>query len=230
MPLPAVVAALGPSVLSGAAGLAGGILQNSANRAMSREQMAFQERMSGSAYQRAVADMRMAGINPMLAADQGGASTPGGATAQMENVISPAVSGAQHATRLRSELQLMKSQNRVEVGKLPLQRADVELRGAETDRVMAEADAIRQGRFGSNLVGPGGVRAVKEHLKVLPKLPGMAGSTTAAWFRAIKANLTGTTQGQVNELLRTRAARHAEAARLRAQKPRIQFSPDRRKR
>lgn len=109
MPLPAAVAAFGPSILAGVGNLAGGMLQNSANRAMSREQMAFQERMSGSAYQRAVADMKLAGINPMLAAGSGGASSPGGASAQMENVISPAVASAQHATRLRQELLNMKT-------------------------------------------------------------------------------------------------------------------------
>ena len=37
-----------------------------------------------TAYQRATADMRAAGINPMLAVNQGGASTPGGAMAQLQ--------------------------------------------------------------------------------------------------------------------------------------------------
>lgn len=104
---------LGPAAIAGAASAWGTFSQNKANQKMARDQMKFQERMSNTAYQRATADMRASGINPMLAYMQGGASSPGGAMPHMEDAIGPAVSSAVHQQRLSAELKNMAAQNKL---------------------------------------------------------------------------------------------------------------------
>ena len=88
MPFPFLTAAA--PIIGGAIGavadLFGQSSANQANRKLAREQMAFQERMSNTSWQRGVRDMKLAGINPMLAFSQGGASSPGGAMPRVESV------------------------------------------------------------------------------------------------------------------------------------------------
>lgn len=69
-------------------------MQAKAQRSAAREQMGFQADMSNTSYQRAMADMMAAGLNPILAYKQGGASTPSGAMPPVPDIGAAGLSGA----------------------------------------------------------------------------------------------------------------------------------------
>lgn len=89
-------------VVGGLFGMAGGAQQASSAKAASQAQMDFQERMSNTSYQRAMKDMREAGLNPILAYQQGGASSPGGSTYSPPNIGQAAVEGASSALAMKN--------------------------------------------------------------------------------------------------------------------------------
>lgn len=83
------IAGIGSSLLGGLFGRSGAKEQNRAQIQAAREQMDFQERMSNTAHQREVKDLEAAGINPILSAKLGGASSPSGSMPNIVNEMAP---------------------------------------------------------------------------------------------------------------------------------------------
>jgi hypothetical protein len=95
---------------SAAASLYGGLKRNEQQTQAASAQQAFQQEMSGTAYQRAMADMKAAGLNPMLAAKLGGASTPSGAMPNLIDAFTPAAQTYQQAYSAESQASLQRAQ------------------------------------------------------------------------------------------------------------------------
>ncbi len=94
---------LASDALSGLGSYAGQSGANKRNLQIAREQMQFQERMSNTAVQRRMEDMRLGGINPLLAGKME-ASSPAGAQATMQNAIGQGIQTGLQSASLRTQI------------------------------------------------------------------------------------------------------------------------------
>lgn len=144
-----VIGGIGGFFLGGPAGavtgaqIGGGIGANIERREVAGDQMAFQRFMSDTAHRREVADLRGAGLNPILSGTGGyGATTPPGSMAMLSNPFEGASSAyGQMAQAFRTEAETMPHQelrNKLDA-EINQMASNIALNNAQQQRVLEEA-------------------------------------------------------------------------------------------
>lgn len=199
----------------GVLGAGGQAATNRANARMAREQMRFQERMSSTAAQRAVADFKAAGLNPALAYGHT-ASSPGGASATMGDVVGAGISTAQDARRTRDALKTSVEQRSIMRGTQQVLNEQRRHVGAQADKAAWDARIAQQAFLFNTKAQPEQLRemaanaSLKEYL--LPAARASAGLADALGMALPALPLITGGAGAIGGLAKFFMGRGAKAA------------------
>lgn len=122
---------VGTAILgAGALSMLGSVGSSLFGASSAKRQMRFQERMSNTAHQREMADLRKAGLNPLLTGKYGGSSTPPGTAFTPQNPAEKVPEAASAYAGLKQAK--------------PLIAAQINSQNAATAKLMAETEGISQ--------------------------------------------------------------------------------------
>lgn len=131
----------------------GGERGNAASAREAQRNRDFQERMSSTAHQREVLDLRAAGLNPILSANKG-ASSPGGSMAPQHDTVTPAISSGRELARTSQEIKNLLAARELLVSQKA--KTDAEAAGVNLDNTIKTPLATAAG---GNMSLIGGARS-----------------------------------------------------------------------
>ncbi|AXQ66007.1 MAG: DNA pilot protein [Microviridae sp.] len=159
-----------PAVAAAGLQIGSSLLSSALNVSEGRKNRRFQRRMSNTAHQREVADLKKAGMNPTLTTGGGGSTTPSGSIIRVENPAAGAISSALDYKRTNIEKKYKGQAGSLAEESANTQRIQQGLYGAQQLKTQADTYNTLQSILESNSRVK--LNAANERMILEGKLPG----------------------------------------------------------